>query len=224
MYYSRTNGQSDSSKIQCYLILFNVEVSLVTFTVVTAKAKHDRGMDGRTDDGRKILTLVTHNNNNIWHNIFDLDRLCLTKYGSSCQAVYPRSGSRTVTQLSKCMSDVIQMPATAGPEFQPCWNGHFVRFASYFALFWACSTSVSAFLYVCFCFATAAAIFCGLRVTELDIFFSVGKFLSDIWSGTLAFFVGHFEKLSDCPTSPTNFDSTEIICFRHGFGRNFFLM
>ena len=116
MYYSRTNGQSDSSKIQCYLILFNVEVSLVTFTVVTAKAKHDRGMDGRTDDGRKILTLVTHNNNNIWHNIFDLDRLCLTKYGSSCQAVYPRSGSRTVTQLSKCMSDVIQMPATAGPN------------------------------------------------------------------------------------------------------------
>ena len=33
-------------------------------------------------------------------------------------------------------------------------------------------------------------------------------FLSDIWSVTLAFFVGHFEKMSDCLTSPTNFDST----------------
>ena len=50
--------------------------------------------------------------------------------------------------------------------------------------------------------------FAGSRVTELDNFFLVGKFLSDIWSGRLAFFVGHFEKMSDCPTSPTNFDST----------------
>ena len=54
---------------------------------------------------------------------------------------------------------------------------------------------------------------CGLRVTELDIFFLVGKFLSDIWSGRLTFFVGHFEKMSDCPTSPTNFDCSMLrIC------------
>ena len=39
---------------------------------------------------------------------------------------------------------------------QPRWND---RSAPYFALFWVCSTSESAFLYVCFCFAKAADIF-----------------------------------------------------------------
>ena len=33
-------------------VKFIVEVLLVTLFVVPAKAKHDRGMDGRTDDGR----------------------------------------------------------------------------------------------------------------------------------------------------------------------------
>ena len=47
MYCSKTNGQSDSSKIQCYYCS-----SLTGHVVVPAKAKHDRGMDGRTDDGR----------------------------------------------------------------------------------------------------------------------------------------------------------------------------
>ena len=62
----------------------------------------------------------------------------------------------------------------------------------------------------------------------------VRKFLSDIWSGRLAFFVGHFEKMSICPTSPTNFDSTEIyeilwgqikkyVCFRFPDRPYFFL-
>ena len=39
-------------------------------------------------------------------------------------------------------------------------------------------------------------------------FASFHHFLSDIWSGTLTFFVGRSQKLSDCPTSPTNFDNT----------------
>ena len=50
--------------------------------------------------------------------------------------------------------------------------------------------------------------FAGSELPSSIIFFLVRKFLSDIWSGRLAFFVGHFEKMSDCPTSPTNFDST----------------
>ena len=77
-------------------------------------------------------------------------------------------------RLSECMSDVIWPSSNAGhgwPDFQPCWNDRSVQFASYFALFWVCTTPESAFLYVCFCFAKAAAIFCGLRITELDIFF-----------------------------------------------------
>ena len=41
-------------------------------------------------------------------------------------------------------------------------------------------------------------------------FASFQHFLSDIWSGTLTFFVGRSQKLSDCPTSPTNFDSTAV--------------
>ena len=60
-----------------------------------------------------------------------------------------------------------------------------------------------------FVFAKAAAIFRGLRVSELDIFFFFGR---KIFVGHLVrhtgVFVGHFEKMSDCPTSPTNFDST----------------
>ena len=35
-------------------------------------------------------------------------------------------------------------------------------------------------------------------------------FLSDIWSGTLTFFVRHSKEMSDCPTGPTNFDRTAI--------------
>ena len=47
MYCSKTNGQSDSSKIPCY----NCS-SVTCHVMVSAKAKHDGGMDGRTDDGR----------------------------------------------------------------------------------------------------------------------------------------------------------------------------
>ena len=47
MYCSKRNGQSDSSKIQCYYC------SSVTFhIVVPAKVKHDGGTDGQTDNGR----------------------------------------------------------------------------------------------------------------------------------------------------------------------------
>ena len=50
IYCSKTNGQSDSSKIQCYYC------SIVTcHVVVPAKAKHDLEMDGQTDDGRNDL-------------------------------------------------------------------------------------------------------------------------------------------------------------------------
>ena len=100
-------------------------------------------------------------------------------------------------RLSECMSDVIWPSSNAGhgwPDFQPCWNDRSVQFASYFALFWVCTTPESAFLYCLLLFCQGTRHFCGLWITELDIFFSVGKFLSDIWSGTLAFFVGHFEK------------------------------
>ena len=48
MYCSKTNEQSDSSKIQCYYCS-----SVTCHVVVPGKAKHDGGMDGRTDDGRK---------------------------------------------------------------------------------------------------------------------------------------------------------------------------
>ena len=50
--------------------------------------------------------------------------------------------------------------------------------------------------------------FAGYELPSSIFFFLVGKFLSDIWSGRLAFFVRHYEKMSDCSTSPTNFDST----------------
>ena len=54
--------------------------------------------------------------------------------------------------------------------------------------------------------------FCGVYELPSSIFFFwVGKFLSDIWSVRITFFVGHFEKkMSDCPTSPTNFDITVL--------------
>ena len=45
IYCSKTNGQSDSSKIQCYCS------SVTCHVVVPAKAKHDVVMDGQTDDG-----------------------------------------------------------------------------------------------------------------------------------------------------------------------------
>ena len=46
IYCSKTNGQSDSSKIQCYCSSGTCHV------VVPAKAKHDVEMDRQTDDGR----------------------------------------------------------------------------------------------------------------------------------------------------------------------------
>ena len=72
MYCSKTNGQSDSSKIQCYYCS-----SVTCHVVVPAKAKHDGRMDGRTDDGQNDPFLVTHDNN--IDNTFDPDRYCLTK-------------------------------------------------------------------------------------------------------------------------------------------------
>ena len=72
MYCSKTNGQSDSSrssKIQCYCS------SVPCHVVVRAKAKHDGGMGGRTDE--MILIIVTHDNNN--DNTSDPNRYCLTK-------------------------------------------------------------------------------------------------------------------------------------------------
>ena len=58
MHCSKTNGQSDSSKIQCYYCS-----SVTCLLVMPAKANHDRGMDGQTMD-EMILTLVAHNNKN----------------------------------------------------------------------------------------------------------------------------------------------------------------
>ena len=46
MYCSKTNGQSDSNKIQCYNFY-----SVTCHVVVPAKAKYDGEMDGWTDDG-----------------------------------------------------------------------------------------------------------------------------------------------------------------------------
>ena len=43
----KDNGQSDCSKIQCYYCS-----SVDCHVVVPAKAKHDRGIDGWTDNGR----------------------------------------------------------------------------------------------------------------------------------------------------------------------------
>ena len=47
IYYSKTNGQSDSIKIQCYYCS-----SATCHVVVPAEAKHDGGMDELTDYGR----------------------------------------------------------------------------------------------------------------------------------------------------------------------------
>ena len=60
MYCSKKNGQSDSSKIQCYLI---VQVSLVTFWCQQKQNMTEGWTDGQTMD-EMILTLVTHNNKN----------------------------------------------------------------------------------------------------------------------------------------------------------------
>ena len=49
IYCSKTNRQSDSSKIQCYCS------SVTCHVVVPAKAKNDVEMDGQTDDGRNDL-------------------------------------------------------------------------------------------------------------------------------------------------------------------------
>ena len=49
--------------------------------------------------------------------------------------------------------------------------------------------------------------FAGSQLPSSNIFFLVGQFLSDIWSGRLAFFCRTFFQ-NDCPTSPTNFDNT----------------
>ena len=54
--------------------------------------------------------------------------------------------------------------------------------------------------------------FCGLPITKLDIFFRSENFCRTFGPAHWCFFVGHFEKMSDCPTSPTNFDSTVVQC------------
>ena len=208
------------SKIQCYLILLKCHLS--RYLWCQQKQSMTEGWTGGQTMEEMILTLVTHNNNNditfsIWIDFVWRSR--------SRQAVY-RSRSRTVTQLSKkCMSDVIQMPATAG------------RISNRVAMITLCGLlrillcvamiTLCGLLRILLCFELVPPpnllLFTFvyvlprlppffLRVTcyRARYFFSVGKFLSDIWSGTLAFFVGHIEKLSDCPTSPTNFNSTAL--------------
>ena len=47
LFKDKIMDKSDSSEIQCYYCL-----SVTCHVVVPAKAKHDRVMEGRTDDGR----------------------------------------------------------------------------------------------------------------------------------------------------------------------------
>ena len=107
--------------------------------------------------------------------------------------------------------DHLQVPATAGRIFNRVGMTALCRLLRILLCFEVVPPPNLLFFTFVFVLPRPSPFFCGLRVSELDIFFSVGKFLSDIWSGTLAFFVGHFEKMSDCP-SPTNFDSTANVC------------
>ena len=68
MYCSKTNGQSESSKI--------VQVSLVTLWCQQKQSMTEGWTERQTMD-EMILILVTHDNNN--DNTFDPDRYYLTK-------------------------------------------------------------------------------------------------------------------------------------------------
>ena len=102
-----------------------------------------------------IFTLVTHNNND---TILRSGSILFDEVvGHAAQWVHVWCH----LTIFKCQ------PRPAW--FQPSWND---RSAPYFYLFWVCSTSESAFLYVCFCFAKAAAIFCELPSSIYFFFWS----------------------------------------------------
>ena len=117
-------------------------------------------------------------------------------------------------QLGEWMSDVIWTFSNAShnrpDNFQTVLEWPLCAVCSVFCF-------VLSLFHLRICFSLRLFLFCQGRLHFLQvtsyraryIFFLVGKFLSDIWSGRLAFFVGHFEKMSDCPTSLTNFDSTD---------------
>ena len=141
-----------------------------------------------------IFTLVTHNNNNdiilwSWSILFD------EVVGHAAQRVHVWCH----LTIFKCRPRPAWFPIVL--EWPLC---------SIFCF-------VLSLFHLRICFSLRLFLFCQGRRHFLQdtsyrarFFFLVGKFLSDIWSGRQAFFVGHYEKMSDCPTSPTNFDSTEL--------------
>ena len=150
-------------------------------------AKHDRGMDGRTDRRWTKWSLLK------WHTI-----TTMTYYFWSGSILFDKVVCHATQRVHVwCHLTIFKC------QWRLAWFLNVLEWplcvvCSVFILL--CFEFVPPpnllFFYVCFCFAKATAIFLQIMSYRARYIFWGGgrKFLSVIWSCRLAFFVGHFEK------------------------------